>query len=701
MQTSLSRLKRFFLKTGVALSIFLSASSAYATDVASKTELVSQLFSEDDSTADAAAEALSRQNDPSILPLILVNLDRSTHLEALARAIEVAAPICDSTCVPYLATNLRHNDRGVVLASAHAAELLARPELRPALLDLVVNNTDELVRLTAANALIRITPDEAYDELFAFVLSKAPNAASLAIVRALPKSRMSDFVPRFAELALNPNYATSVIAAYTRCDQAHLLFDVLVRMSVENLPNAQREALLRALRRLAPYAASKASVFASERLRSFAESTTTLESVQVSARMLASFDGMLPTILRRAAVYPEAFTPDVVADIVDHLSEQDCAQLVDMLLLDDGVTSEPFGRKQLLNIETPSVATMALLRRMQGMHTSEVMRFGIEATYSHNDSVVEQAIDILGAEDDPSASVTQRLTSLLGRRGTAQRAALALKTPVALAADTNDVPGAQLYARWANAAIARRIAPSPEAIAEARKIVENPRRRHALPAMALLVAAHEVPPEIEMDVLQTLATDMQRLWLKAKCSSGTATVELMQTALNTNTLCAEALSCLNEDLELARSTFSDTQTLVPLIRAQNPQVALRAMRLTALLAEQQMRMDSKVRSALEARLFDKDQRLPHNALRALQALHALPARDTLLSLYGRATLPQTRNYLALLGGLTVFEDEPESGRSKSALGAAQTKLGSHYIFTYDHGAFDVLDAASTAVQFGF
>jgi len=701
VQTSLSRLKRFFHKTCAALGIILCAADVYAAEPAASTELVSQLFSDDEQLAQSAAEILSRQNDPSLLPLILVNLDKSTSIESLARAIEVAAPICDSTCIPYLATNLRHNDRSVVLASAHAAGLLARPELRPALLDIVANNTDELVRLASANALIRISPDEAYDELFSFVDPKSPDAASLAIVRSLPQTRLSDYTSRFAELALNANYATSAIAAYVRFNQAHQLLDALVRLSADNLPKAQREALLRALRRLAPHAAKQSSSFTAERLRSFAESAESLDVIQDSSSILASFDGMLVAVLRRAAVYPEAFTPDIVADIIDHLSDADCSQLVDMLMLDDGLTSEPFGRKQLLNTETPSIASFALFSRMQSMHSADITRFALDATYSHNDRVVELAIGILGADPDPSSTVTARLTALLGRHGTAKKAALALKTPVNLASDTSDVPGAQLYARWANASIARHTAPTPEAVDEARNVLASPRRRHAVPAMALFAAAQVAPPEYSFETLEGLSSDMQRLWLKAKCSSGTATAELMQKALQSNTMRAEALLCLNQNVELAQSTLADTSQLVPLIRAYDLQVALRAMRLAAQLAEAQVHLAPEVREALESRLYEKDQRLPHNALKALQAMHALPVRDTLLSLYARATLAKTRNYLALLAGLTAFEAEPETGAMITYPGVAQTKLGPKYMTIYDRGAFDVLDAASTAVQFGF
>ena len=660
-------------------------------------ELVSMLYGEDETLSANAAAELRKQNDPATLPLLLVNMEKARSVEARVTALELAAPICDATCVPYLTTALRERERGIVLAAARAAGMLARSELRPALLETVSHHADDEVRFVAAQALTRTTPDELFGENLSLIHEEEPDAASLAIVRAIPPSRLEEFLPRYVELALNETFATSAVSAYTQHGAGGLLFKALITKPIQNLPERARLALIKAARHLAPYAASSQDETITNALRALAAADAYIEDIQDAARILAPFDGMLPEILRLSVTYQEAFTPNIVSEVIELLSEPSVDVLLDVLFLDDGLTSEPFGRKAIFSLEAPTLSTHAVMKRMIGRSTGDVVQFALDATHSRNDAVVRWAVAILGALDDQSEKVTVRLSELMGHHAVAEEAALALHASGGIVGGQSDVPGPRLYARWALAASAKaNNSVDARDIIEALEVLKTPRRRHALPALALLIATHTAPPSIDERTFDTLSSETQRLWIEAQCAAGAVTPDILRGALSRKTTRAQALTCLEQRVELANDTLGEGTLLTNLIRSTERAVALRAMRVTRVMAENQFFLEQSVRAALESRLYD-DELITHNALHALQALHALPARETLAMLYTRASQPYTRNFLALLLNIPEYEDdsgEPERFRAKSPLASTLEPC-------FTNGMFDIIDTSHIAVRFGF
>lgn len=648
--------------------------------------LVDRLFSDNEEVAKQAYDTLMRTPVPEVLPFLELRYEKLAQSEQIVRLLEVAAPICDATCLPYLASALRHDRREVVIAACHAATELGRNELRPALFDLLERSPDEGVRYAAVRALESVLTEEQYDALLATVQMAQPDAAALRIVRNMPPSRMEYLVSQSVRFAKNASFSTSIIQAWKQAGKADILFDALLASNVADLSSAEQEQAELALVRLAPSVNAmtpqrKASLLA------LPEHYT--EDIIQKALILAPFEAFFPEIMRLVRTMPDVFTPDVAANIIMRFPVQSVEALTELLQHDVAI-SGGFSVKRLTDFSHPDAATLAFMTRLKDANNAATI--ALRATHAKNDTIVRLAVIALEKYTSQD-SVRARLFALLGHHRVAEDAAMILPgddlASFILENPKDDTMGARYYARWA---LARHVlhgnTASPELLQDAQEIITHP-RLHALPAMALLMAAN-VP--IREDAAQGSYT-ARRLQLMASCRAHTASNEDLQDALKNTSLKAQAYLCMIEDSELLGAFSFDEAVLAADIQAADMQVALRAMIVTQKLAQNHVSLSPLIRTALTSKLYDEDERIVHNALSALRAMHALPAKDTLMTLYHRARQRETREFLALLADIpTNMNDQTPKEQNTSSWDENTRFLDQ---------AFDIIDRRDILTRFGF
>ena len=81
---------------------------------------------------------------------------QTNDTDAICKALDSMARLCDQRCVPYIADALRHEEPRVVEHAANVARILAHPRLLPALESVIWHHTDDEVKLEALRAAIAI-----------------------------------------------------------------------------------------------------------------------------------------------------------------------------------------------------------------------------------------------------------------------------------------------------------------------------------------------------------------------------------------------------------------------------------------------------------------------------------------------------------------------------------------------------------------
>ena len=648
--------------------------------------LADKLFSDKEEEANQAYEVLMLTPVPEVLPFLELRYEHLVQPTHVVRLLEVAAPICDATCLPYIASALRHDRREVVIAACKAAQELGRSELRPALYDLLERNPDEEVRYSAVRALESVMTDDQYDSLLATVRLDKPDAAALRIVRMMPVSRMESFLSQAVGFAKNEFFSTSVIHAWIQAGKADLLFDALLATNVSDLSAAEQEQTDMALVRLAPHVTSMKP---QRRAQLLALPEHYTEDIIRKSLILAPFEEFFPEIMRLVRTMPDVFTPDIAATLITRFPVQSVNALTE-LILHDVALSGGFSSQRLTDFIHPDAATYAFMTRLRD--TDNAAQIGLRATYSRDDLIVRLAV--LALEKHASETeVKARLFALLGHHRVAELASMALPgddlASFILEDPSDDTLGARYYARWALAKhIQRGENVSPELLLDAQEVAAVS-RRHALPAIALLMAAGE-PVRDETTQYSHTAS---RLRLLAACRTHTASERIIQDALRNEALKAQAYLCLIEDPELLNKYAFDEALLAEDLRSDEPQVVLRAMIVVQKLAQNQVTLPVTIKTTLMSRLYDEDERIVHNALLSLRAMHALPARDTLITLYHRAHQPETREFLAFLADVPVdLTDQQSTG---------EPRRGSYNNTRFLDQAYDILDLRDIATRFGF
>ena len=653
--------------------------------------LAERLLSDRPAIFSEAYASLMRTPNPAILPFLELRYDAALAPETLMRLWDVAAPICDATCIPYLSSALRHDRREVVLRACLAAEKLGRPELKPALMDLLTRHPDESVRYAAVRALEPMVQAEQYDEMLNTVRLDQPDAAALRIVRMMPPSRMPSLLERSVVLARDEHFSTSIIAAWVNAHQAVLLFDALLSSDVPNLPSSEQAQTLLALVRLAPHVSS---MTAERRVKLLALPEQHTEDIIQKSLILAPFEDFFSEIMRMARTMPDVFTPDLTAALIERFPSHAMAAMA-QLVMSDAELPNGFSPKRLTQFFQPDAATYAFLSRLADIGTSGDL--ALRASHAPDDRIVRLAVRALARQPEDTPQRAERLFALLGHHAVAEQAATIPTAydplPFILEDPSDDTLGARYYARWSLArhALLTNTCP-PEALEEARRVLSEPRRRHALPAIALFIAAKQPLPEIAQAT--QLSASTQRLLLLGACRSRSLTPSALQQALRAQPdLRAQAYLCLIED-EALRHDFVPDATFSDDIRTHHTQVALRAMHVTQKLAQSRIPLAQDIKTALLERLYDQDERIVHNALLALRAMHALPPKDTLLTLYSRARRQASRDLLALLADLPpTAPRHPPIPLQTHVSGHPQTRLLDQ--------AFDMLDMQDIATRFGF
>lgn len=650
--------------------------------------LADRLFSQDDDVSSQAYHTLIQTPLPDILPFLELRYDPSLDPEQLIRLLEVATPICDATCLPYLTTALRHDWRGVVIQACHAARQLGRAELIPALIDLLTRHPDEEVRYAAVTALESLMTDERYDTLLTTIKADTPDAAALRILRMMPPSRMKDLLPQAVFFAKNSYFSTSILHAWIRAGQADRLFDALLATDASDLPQNEREQTLLALVRLAPHLTTQND----ERLaRLLALPEWDDATLRQKSLILAAFEPLFPELMRMVQTHPTLFTSDMVAAILERLPSRAMAALIELVQSDTPLPNG-FSPQKLTDYAHPTPATDVFVRRLS--ETPKGLSLALQATYATDAVIVRHAVHAL-ATYPPTPQVTTRLIALLGHHAVAEDAALAITDgpleALILDDSTDDTIGARYYARWALARLTLNgHTPSQAAIDEAQNLLSDPRRRHALPAMALLMAA-KIPLQA-LDVPRNAATSTQRMHLFVSCKNRAVTPQMLQAALQgTSELRAQAYLCFIENPDLIDTFPFATNQISNDIHSSNTRLALRAIHVTHLRALRRLPMTSDEKDTLLSRLYADDERIVHNALLALRAMHALPAQNVLVTLFSRASLPQSRALLADLTGLP--DNAPHQSHESIDDSTQQTRIL--------NSAFDIKNNTSIATRFGF
>lgn len=670
------------------LLTFLCTLVSFSVRAQTPSVLADRLFSPDTDVSSQAYQTLLQTPVPEILPFLELRYDPALEPAQLIRLLEVATPICDATCLPYLATALRHDWRGVVIQACHAAQRLGRAELVPALIDLLTRHPDEEVRYAAVTALESLMTDERYDTLLTTIKVDTPDAAALRILRMMPSSRMKDLLPQAIFFAKNAYFSTSLLHAWIRAGQADRLFDALLATDASDLPQDELEQTLLALVRLAPYLTTQNNDRYA-RLRALPEWDDA--TIRQKSLILAAFEPPFPELMRLVQTHPTQFTSDMVAAILERLPSRAMVSLVE-LVQKAATLPNGFAPQNLTDFTHPTPATDVFVRRLA--EAPEGLSLALQASYATDTVIVRHAVHAL-ASYPPSPKVTDRLIALLGHHAVAEDAARAISSgpleTLILADATDDTIGARYYARWALARLTLNgQSPSQAAIDDAQSLLADPRRRHALPAMALLLAA-QVPLHAITAPLNA-ATSTQRMHLFVSCRNRSVTPKMLQTALQGPAeLRAQAYLCFIETPDLIDAFPFSTDQISNDIRSANTRLALRAIHVTYLRAQHRQPVSSDEKDTLLSRLYTNDERIVHNALLALRAMHALPPQNILMTLLNRATRTQSR---ALLADLTGMPNDNAPQTHESIYDATQqTRIL--------NSAFDIINNASIATRFGF
>lgn len=610
---------------------------------------------------------------------------QTNDTDAICKALDSMARLCDQRCVPYIADALRHEEPRVVEHAANVARILAHPRLLPALESVIWHHTDDEVKLEALRAAIAIiiardddtTDTDLYRALFDALRVDQLDELLRKLVRSLPENLRHAYATPFVKLAQNPAFVSSVVAAYRRDPKT--LFDAICHQLLQAPSDDVQKQWIRAARLIV-------------------EQNSNFEPDSASYEALS----LLPPSLDEdtAIVMAALSTPYAAQWLVAHLPNLSKPTQYAVFQQLHGGGSEIVTRT-ILNAPDDSPYTSATIAQNKALSTAFIekipaidtpeIRAFVDLLFKSttNDDQLSAAIPILRAfPSDPS--IRQRIISLLGHANpqiayAAQ--AVAASHPaywnelvdIITASPNDDNWGKTLLARYALAQIPTTHPNADIAIADAQKVLASPSRLHALPALWLLRslgAPFDLPSPAEFAKLRP---EMKRAYVEALPNILAIHKNAPKTEDNSPSPSYTEISNKSFDLIRAALSPSATDDAIPNVDAasaalwalsQMPTICPRVARDAKLVEQISRNLESpdprlsahaslaiaqcgmtQFIPSLNNRIVDPDPVIAYDALIALQKLRALPDPHWLKVLYYRTKPSFLRDKLAFFAGL--------------------------------------------------
>ena len=609
---------------------------------------------------------------------------QTNDTDAICKALDSMARLCDQRCVPYIADALRHEEPRVVEHAANVARILAHPRLLPALESVIWHHTDDEVKLEALRAAIAIiiardddtTDTDLYRALFDALRVDQLDELLRKLVRSLPENLRHAYATPFVKLAQNPAFVSSVVAAYRRDPKT--LFDAICHQLLQAPSDDVQKQWIRAARLIVEQNSNFDPNSASYEVLSLLPPSLDEDTAIVMAALSTPYAAQW-----LVAHLPNLSKPTQYA-VFQHI-HGDGSEIVTRTIL-NAPDDSPY---TWTTIAQNKAISTAFIEKIPPIDAPEIRAFVdllFKSTTDANDDQLSAAIPILRAfPTDPS--IRQRIISLLGHDNpqiayAAQ--AVAASHPaywnelvdIVTASPNDDNWGKTLLARYALAQIPTPIPNADIAIADAQKVLASPSRLHALPALWLLRslgAPFDLPSPAEFAKLRP---EMKRAYVEAlpnllaihenahitednspSSSYTEISFDLIRAALlpsatddaipNVDAASA-ALWALSQMPTICPRIARDAKLVDQISRnLESPDPRLSAH---ASLAIAQCGMTQFIPS-LNNRIVDPDPVIAYDALIALQKLRALPDPHWLKVLYYRTKPSFLRDKLAFFAGL--------------------------------------------------
>ena len=593
---------------------------------------------------------------------------QTNDTDAICKALDSMARLCDQRCVPYIADALRHEEPRVVEHAANVARILAHPRLLPALESVIWHHTDDEVKLEALRAAIAIiiardddtTDTDLYRALFDALRVDQLDELLRKLVRSLPENLRHAYATPFVKLAQNPAFVSSVVAAYRRDPKT--LFDAICHQLLQAPSDDVQKQWIRAARLIV-------------------EQNSNFDPNSASYEVLS----LLPPSLDEdtAIVMAALSTPYAAQWLVAHLPNLSKPTQYAVFQHIHGDGSEIVTRT-ILNAPDDSPYTWATIAQNKALSTAfiekippldapEIRAFVdllFKSTTDANDDQLSAAIPIL---DNPQIAYAAQAVAA------SHPAYWNELVDIVTASPNDDNWGKTLLARYALAQIPTSIPNTDIAIADAQKVLASPSRLHALPALWLLRslgAPFDLPSPAEFAKLRP---EMKRAYVEALPNLLAIHENAHITEDNSPSSSYTEISNKSFDLIRAALLPSATDDAIPNVDAasaalwalsQMPTICPRIARDAKLVDQISRNLESpdprlsahaslaiaqcgmtQFIPSLNNRIVDPDPVIAYDALIALQKLRALPDPHWLKVLYYRTKPSFLRDKLAFFAGL--------------------------------------------------
>ena len=612
---------------------------------------------------------------------------QTNDTDAICKALDSMARLCDQRCVPYIADALRHEEPRVVEHAANVARILAHPRLLPALESVIWHHTDDEVKLEALRAAIAIiiardddtTDTDLYRALFDALRVDQLDELLRKLVRSLPENLRHAYATPFVKLAQNPAFVSSVVAAYRRDPKT--LFDAICHQLLQAPSDDVQKQWIRAARLIVEQNSNFDPNSASYEVLSLLPPSLDEDTAIVMAALSTPYAAQW-----LVAHLPNLSKPTQYA-VFQHI-HGDGSEIVTRTIL-NAPDDSPY---TWTTIAQNKALSTAFIEKIPPIDAPEIRAFVdllFKSTTDANDDQLSAAIPILRAfPTDPS--IRQRIISLLGHDNpqiayAAQ--AVAASHPaywnelvdIVTASPNDDNWGKTLLARYALAQIPTPIPNADIAIADAQKVLASPSRLHALPALWLLRslgAPFDLPSPAEFAKLRP---EMKRAYVEALPNLLAIHENAHITEDNSPSSSYTEISNKSFDLIRAALLPSATDDAIPNVDAasaalwalsQMPTICPRIARDAKLVDQISRNLESpdprlsahaslaiaqcgmtQFIPSLNNRIVDPDPVIAYDALIALQKLRALPDPHWLKVLYYRTKPSFLRDKLAFFAGL--------------------------------------------------
>ena len=611
---------------------------------------------------------------------------QTNDTDAICKALDSMARLCDQRCVPYIADALRHEEPRVVEHAANVARILAHPRLLPALESVIWHHTDDEVKLEALRAAIAIiiardddtTDTDLYRALFDALRVDQLDELLRKLVRSLPENLRHAYATPFVKLAQNPAFVSSVVAAYRRDPKT--LFDAICHQLLQAPSDDVQKQWIRAARLIVEQNSNFDPNSASYEVLSLLPPSLDEDTAIVMAALSTPYAAQW-----LVAHLPNLSKPTQYA-VFQHI-HGDGSEIVTRTIL-NAPDDSPY---TWTTIAQNKALSTAFIEKIPPIDAPEIRAFVdllFKSTTDANDDQLSAAIPILRAfPTDPS--IRQRIISLLGHDNpqiayAAQ--AVAASHPaywnelvdIVTASPNDDNWGKTLLARYALAQIPTPIPNADIAIADAQKVLASPSRLHALPALWLLRslgAPFDLPSPAEFAKLRP---EMKRAYVEALPNLLAIHENAHITEDNSPSSSYTEISNKSFDLIRAALLPSATDDAIPNVDAASAALwALSQMPTSPRIARDAKLVDQISRNlespdprlsahaslaiaqcgmtqfipSLNNRIVDPDPVIAYDALIALQKLRALPDPHWLKVLYYRTKPSFLRDKLAFFAGL--------------------------------------------------